>query len=74
MMFTATVRELQVLGASTQEALRIANEIDFTRSKGTAIEIATQSWEEELEGLARIQEERDYNNAQEILLDGERNT
>jgi len=71
MMFTATVRELQVLGASTQVALRIANEIAFTQSGGTAKEIADLAWEEELEGLARIQEGRDYDNAQELLLNGE---
>jgi len=67
MMFTATVRELQVLGASTQEALRVAKQIDFTQSGGTAKDIAAQAWEEELEGLARIQEGRDYDNAQELL-------
>ena len=70
-MFQAVVRELQILGASLQEALRLANEISFIHSSGTAKEIAAQAWEEELDGLARIQEGRDYDNAQELLLDGE---
>lgn len=53
-MFTAVVAELQNLGASTPEALRIANEIGFAQCNptDTAKKIAAQAWQEEQEAIA----------------------
>ena len=52
-MFQAVVQELQVLGASASDALRIANEIDFAQCNptDTAKKIAKQAWQEEQEAF-----------------------
>ena len=72
-MFQAVVAELQVLGAHLADALRLANEIDFTQGSNhfphTAKGIAKQIWEEEREGLQRIREESEWEESQEILLE-----
>jgi hypothetical protein len=53
-MFQAVVQELQILGASAPDALRIANEIEFAQRNptDTAKKIARQAWQEEQESLA----------------------
>ena len=70
-MFQAVVAELQNLGAHLADALRIANQIDFTQGteyhEYTAKAIALESWQEELEGLQRIKEDREWEDRQEAL-------
>lgn len=68
-MFTSVVAELQGFGADLADALRIANAIDFTRSSGTAKEIAVESWQEDQEGLDLIRECDEWEEQQESLLE-----
>ena len=72
-MFQAVVAELQVLGASSNEALQIANQIDFTQSitgiPHTAKAIAKQVWQEELQAKEAIEYQNTYEEEQEALLE-----
>lgn len=66
-MFQAVVQELQILGASLPDALRLANEIDFAQRNpsDTAKKIAKQAWREEQESVA--------NQGQYILSESQEN-
>ena len=72
-MFRAVVAELQNLGAHLSDALRLANQIDFTQGtcfhEYTAKAFALEAWQEELEGLQRIKEDREWEEDQELLLE-----
>lgn len=74
-MFRAVVKELQVLGASCNEALRLANQIDYRQSIAvariphTAKAIAKQVWGEELEARQAIEAQNAYEEEQEEILE-----
>lgn len=72
-MFQATVQELIALGASSNEALQIANQIDFTQSitgiPHTAKAIAAQVWQEELNAREAIESQNTYEEEQKAILE-----
>jgi len=66
-MFEAVVRELRKQGAIISDALRIANEIDFTQCYESAHQIAVQAWNEEMQAHQQMLMELDYEEEMELL-------